>query len=397
MNVGEDAHIRPYINYKVVVMKSNSINKLSFYLQMLKARFGSGEYFIEMNISFTSGTKQFPAYVKKDGEKLVLSFLGTKKDFEWKEIENIAKDYDAMVLIYKERGTDAIINADDRNVTLKYDDIAPIEKNTTATVGERQYLIAPPKANDLLKEIGIMGQNGKIKNDMVRKYNQIDHFVELIADYLKKLDGKIEVLDCACGKSYLSFALNYYLKDVLKKDCHVTGVDYSEIVIEASKKSAKNLGYNNMTFVKADLTTYIPDRKPDVVISLHACDTATDMAIGAAINAGAKAIFAVPCCHKELLGQYSYEPFAPLLKHGIFKARQADLLTDSLRCLLLEASGYSVTAQEYISPVETPKNLLIKAFKDGKNAKKATKEYYELKKMLGITPKLETLIKLEAE
>ena len=378
-------------------MKSNSINKLSFYLQMLKARYGDGEYFIEMNISFKSGTKQFPASVKKDGEKLVLSFSGTKKDFDWKEIENIAKDYDAMVLIYKERGTDAIINADDRNVTLKYDDIAPIEKNTTATVGERQYLIASPKANDLLKEIGIMGQNGKIKNDMVRKYNQIDHFVELIADYLKRLDGKIEVLDCACGKSYLSFALNYYLKDVLKKDCHVTGVDYSEIVIEASKKSAKNLGYSNMTFVKADLTTYTPERKPDVVISLHACDTATDMAIGAAINAGAKAIFAVPCCHKELLGQYSYEPFAPLLKHGIFKARQADLLTDSLRCLLLEASGYSVTAQEYISPVETPKNLLIKAFKDGKNAKKATREYYELKKMLGITPKLETLIKLEAE
>lgn len=378
-------------------MKSNSINKLSFYLQMLKARYGNGEYFIEMNISFKSGTKQFPASVKKDGEKLVLSFSGTKKEFDWKEIENIAKDYDAMVLVYKERGTDAIITADDRNVTLKYDDIAPIEKNTTATVGERQYLIAPPKANALLKEIGIMGQNGKIKNDMVRKYNQIDHFVELIADYLKKLDGKIEVLDCACGKSYLSFALNYYLKDVLKKDCHVTGVDYSEIVIEASRKSAKNLGYNNMTFVKADLTTYTPEKKPDVVISLHACDIATDMAIGAAINAGAKAIFAVPCCHKELLGQYSYEPFAPLLKHGIFKARQADLLTDSLRCLLLEASGYSVTAQEYISPVETPKNLLIKAFKDGKNAKKATKEYYELKKMLGITPKLETLIKLEAE
>lgn len=378
-------------------MKSNSINKLSFYLQMLKARYGNGEYFIEMNISFKSGTKSFPASVKKSDDGLVLTFSGAKQPFVWDSIGEIAKDYDAMVLVYKERGTDAIINADDRNVTLRYDDIAPIEKNTTATVGERQYLIAPPKANALLKEIGIMGQNGKIKNDMVRKYNQIDHFVELIADYLKRLDGKIEVLDCACGKSYLSFALNYYLKDVLKKDCHVTGVDYSEVVIEASKRSAKNLGYTNMTFVKADLTTYKPKRKVDVVISLHACDTATDMAIGAAINAGAKAIFAVPCCHKELLGQYSYEPFAPLLKHGIFKARQADLLTDSLRCLLLEASGYTVTAQEYISPVETPKNLLIKAFKDGKNSKKATKEYFKLKEMLGINPRLETLINLEAD
>ena len=185
------------------------------------------------------------------------------------------------------------------------------------------------------------------------------------------------------------------LKDVLKKDCHVTGVDYSQTVIDASNRSAKNLGYSNMTFIKADLTTFVPQKKPDIVISLHACDTATDMAIAAGINAGAKAIFAVPCCHKELLGQYSYEPFAPLLKYGIFKARQADLLTDSLRCLLLEASGYSVTPQEYISPVETPKNLLIKAYKDGKNQKTATKEYFALKKMLGINPKLETLINLE--
>ena len=378
-------------------MKSNTIQKLSFYLTMLKSRYGEGEYFIGLEISYKSGTKSFPATVKNEDGKLIMKFSGSTMPFTWEKISEIAKEYDAMTLIYKERGTDAIINADDRNVTLRYDDIKPIEKNTTATVGDRQYLIAPPRANDLLKEIGIMGQNGKIKNDMVRKYNQIDHFVELIADYLKKLDGKIEVLDCACGKSYLSFALNYYLRDVLKKDCHVTGVDYSEVVIEASRKSAKNLGYTNMTFVKADLTTYKPERKPDVVISLHACDIATDMALGAAINAGAKAIFAVPCCHKELLGQYSYEPFAPLLKYGIFKARQADLLTDSIRCLLLEAAGYSVTAQEYISPVETPKNLLIKAFKDGKNSKKATEEYYRLKEMLGITPKLETLIKLEAK
>lgn len=261
-------------------------------------------------------------------------------------------------------------------------------------MGEREYLIALPKANALLTQIGIMGKNGKIKNDYVRKYNQIDHFVELASDYLKRLDGEIEVLDCACGKSYLSFAMNYYLRDVLKKNCHVTGIDYSENVIAASKKSAAALGYSNMTFEVADLNTFVPSRTPDVVISLHACDTATDLAIAAGINSGAKAMFIVPCCHKELLGQYSYEPFAPLLKHGIFKARQADLLTDSIRCLLLEASGYSVIAQEYISPVETPKNLLIRAFKDSSDTQRAKKDYYRIKEMLGIMPKLETLIKL---
>ena len=376
-------------------MNSNSINKISFYLEMLKARYGNGEYFIEAEINFKSGTKLFPASVKKENGMLQLLFGGSKSDFSWSSLLDICKEYDAVHLIYRERGTNAVLNADDRNVSLKYEDSAEMAKSTTATVGEREYLIAPPKANELLKEIGIMGQNGKIKNDMIRKYNQIDHFVELSSDYLNKMESGIEVLDCACGKSYLSFALNYYLRDVLKKDCHVTGVDYSDIVIEASKKSATRLGYENMTFIKADLTEFVPKRRPDIVVSLHACDTATDMAIAAGINAGAKAIFAVPCCHKELLKQYSYEPFSPLLKHGIFKARQADLITDSLRCLLLEASGYSVIAQEYISPVETPKNLLIRAFRDGKNAKNAKKEYFELKKLLGVTPKLETLINLE--
>lgn len=376
-------------------MKTSSVNKVAFYIEMLKARFGSGEYFIEMNINLKSGMKTFPGTVKKKDGKLELSFAGEVAEFKWEKISQIAKEYDSMVLIYKERGTNAKICADDRNVTLSYDDAGENEEIKTANVGERKYLIAPPKANALLKEIGIMGQNGKIKNDMIRKYNQIDHFVSLTADYLKKTEGKVEVLDCACGKSYLSFALNYYLRDVLKKDCHITGVDYSQTVIDASKRTAKNLDYSNMTFIKADLTDFVPQKKPDVVISLHACDTATDMAIAAGINAGAKAIFAVPCCHKELLEQYSYEPFAPLLKHGIFKARQADLITDSLRCLLLEASGYTVTAQEYISPVETPKNLLIRAFRDEKNSEKAKKEYFELKKLLKINPKLEKLINIK--
>ncbi len=377
-------------------MNKNTQSKTNFFLTVLDERLRNGkEYFLNIDINFKSGTKTFPALVKKDGEDFVFIHNAEKKRFEWSQITDAMANYDSMHLVYKERGTNAVIEASDRNVTLKYEDSAEDVEETTATVkNSRDYLIKPPKANTLLKEIGIMGENGKIKNDMVRKYNQIDHFVELVADHLKRLDGKVEVLDCACGKSYLSFALNYYLRDVLKKECHVTGVDYSDVVIKASKKSAENMGYSNMTFVKADLTDYKVTTPPDVVISLHACDIATDMAIAAGINNGAKAIFAVPCCHKELLGQYSYDEFEPLLKHGIFKARMADLLTDSIRCLLLEASGYTVTAQEYISPVETPKNLLIKAYKDGKRQKEAKEEYFKLKEMLGITPKLETLIKL---
>ena len=379
-------------------MKASTINQINMYAMMLSGRYGEGEYFLGAEISLKSGTKVFPADISLSGGSLKLTFGGGTRPFTWGELGALAKDYDAMTLTYRERGTNAILNADDRGASLRYEDSAAQEAKTdhsaTATVGAREYLIAPPKANALLKEIGIMSKEGKIKNDMVRKYNQIDHFVELISDHLTRLGEDAEVLDCACGKSYLSFALNYYLKDVLKKNCHVTGVDYSDTVITASQAAAKRLGYSNMTFIKADLNDFTPERRPDAVISLHACDTATDLAIAAGINGGAKAIFAVPCCHRELLGQYSYSPFEPILRHGIFKARQADLLTDGLRCLLLEAAGYSVTAQEYISPVETPKNLLIKAFKDGteRRSQAAKKEYFELKKLLGVSPKLESLI-----
>ena len=376
-------------------MNKNTQNKINFFVAVLKERYNNGEaYFKSIDISFKSGTKTFPAsVVREDG--LVFSHNAMKKPFLWEDIANYAAEYDSMKLIYRERGTNAVIIADDKNVTLKYEDPEDdTEEMTSEVKSERSYLIRPPKANALLKEIGIMSDSGKIKNDMIRKYNQIDHFVELVADYIKRIDGKIELLDCGCGKSYLSFALNYYIRDVLKRDCHVTGVDYSDIVINASKKSAANIGYNNMTFIKADLTDFKPSVAPSVVLSLHACDTATDMAIAAGINSGAKAIFAVPCCHKELLGQYSYPEFEPILKHGIFKARMADLLTDALRCLLLEASGYTVTANEYISPVETPKNLLIRAFRDGKRKDRAREEYFRLKEALGVTTKLETLIDL---
>lgn len=378
-------------------MNKNTQSKINFFLSVLKERFENGEeYFQGIEISFKSGTKNFPAAVRLENGTLILSHNAEKKAFSWEDVPDIAKEYDSMRFVYKERGTNAVLLADDKNVSLKYEDPGDEKEEAASEVrSERSYLIRPPKASALLKEIGIMSQTGKIKNDMVRKYNQIDHFVELAEDYLKNIKGDIELLDCGCGKSYLSFALNYYIRDVLKKGCHVTGVDYSEIVISASKKAAERLGYSNMTFIKADLTNFKPKTPPDFVLSLHACDTATDMAIATGINSGAKAIFAVPCCHRELLGQLSYPEFEPFLKHGIFKARMADLLTDSLRALMLEAMGYEVTVNEYISPVETPKNLLIRAFYTGKRSDGARRDYFKLKEALSVTPKLETLIDLQ--
>jgi SAM-dependent methyltransferase len=275
------------------------------------------------------------------------------------------------------------------------EDVKPnIDEYTASQIKNRDYYVKVGQANDLLKEIGVLTKDGKIKNDKIRKYNQIDHFVELIDKLLKEIEFKdsITVLDCACGKSYLSFVLNYYIKEVLKKKCYFVGIDYSETVIKASQKMADNLGYKNMDFIKEDLTNYTPNREIDLVISLHACDIATDMAIGLGIRAKSKAIVVVPCCHKELLGQYKYEALEPIIKHGVFKARFADLITDGMRTLMLEARGYDTSVVEYISPLDTPKNLMIRAIKKKEKNEKALKEYNELKSMFDVEPTLEKLI-----
>lgn len=242
-----------------------------------------------------------------------------------------------------------------------------------ASMSNRAYFVKPdnPRAIEMLKAIGIMGDNGKVKNDKIRKYNQIDHFIELIDPMLRKLcdakkkqengDKTIDIVDCACGKSYLSFALCYYVRFVLKTPCRFTGLDYNSIVIEDSKRIAEKLGYTNMKFIETDIGKYEPDRKYDLLITLHACDIATDLALRFGIDHGVKAMVCVPCCHREMNDQgFELGAADPVLKYGILKARIADSLTDGLRAMYLEAIGYDVSMVEYISPLDTPKNLMMR-------------------------------------
>lgn len=151
---------------------------------------------------------------------------------------------------------------------------------------------------------------------------------------------------------------------------------------------AENLNYRNMEFKAVDIKNYLPNKKIHVIISLHACDTATDMALALGIRLNSDVIIAVPCCHRELLNQYSYEPFNSILKHGIFKTKMADILTDGMRSLMLEAKGYDVSVVEYISPLETPKNLMIRAIKTGDDSSKAMDEYMSLMSKLNVYPAL---------
>ncbi|MDD6485209.1 MAG: SAM-dependent methyltransferase [Clostridiales bacterium] len=376
-------------------MNKKTVSKAELFFGGLLSRMEENrDFFKEIRINLKSGTKYFTALITMDGE-VCLDYQAVKRQtdknalFGW-FLAELSK-YDSAEIIYTERGAKIVITADDKRVSMKHEDTAVPKTDTAAVKTGREYVVNPALAGDLLKEIGILAENGKIKNDKIRKYNQIDYFIELMQGVLKEIGERDEylILDCACGKSYLSFVMNFYLREILKKKCRFVGVDYSETVINASRQTAKNLGYNNMEFIKADLREYTPEEKPDLVISLHACDIATDMAMALGIRAKSRAIVCVPCCHKDILKQYSYEPFHAVTKHGILKARLADTLTDGIRGAYLEAAGYKVSMIEYISPLETPKNIMIRAVYCGKKSERARQDYEDLKRMLNVSPAIE--------
>lgn len=389
-------------------MDKSTQAKFNLMLQGIAARLiDEIDYFERITGEFKSGTKVFPLNCVPEGKLLNISFEGRSVKAHPDEIPELfsgfAAPFEKVSLLYKSRGELLMIEADGKNVSMKTKALEEAKDDTikshadTGIVTGRSYLIRPGKADRLLKAIGIMADNGKIKNDMIRKYNQIDHFVELVEPMLKDLmkgRSELKVVDCACGKSYLSFVLNYYLKEVMKINCRFTGIDISEGVIRSSRKIAEELNYRNMEFITGDIRTllYQDERgaaiQPDLVISLHACDVATDFALAYGIRNRARGIIAVPCCHSELLNQYSYKPFEDIIKHGVFKARLADVLTDGLRCMILEAFGYSVSAVEYVSPLDTPKNLLIRSVLTGRFNSGKYEACINMAKMLDSEPML---------
>lgn len=380
-------------------MNKQSISKLKLFFMGLNNRYlENNDIFLKIKVVYKTGLKEFKGEGTFDNEKIKYNYNGITKSYEFNDLLEAIVDqcekYEMVTITYSERGTNVLINGDNKNVTMKNvetkeeDNNTSIKKEKSSTLLNRNYYIKADKAEKLLKAIDIMTKDGKIKNDKIRKYNQIDHYVELLDSLLDKFKNKgiITILDCGCGKSYLSFVLNYYLTEVKKIKCNFIGIDYSEQVIEASKNIASELGYRNMEFLAMDIKNFKPKKKINIVLSLHACDTATDMALALGVRVEADAIIAVPCCHREILSQYSYKPFESVLKYGILKARMADVLTDGLRGALLEAKGYDVSIIEYISPLETPKNLMIKAFKVKDEDYDAMNEYINMMASLNVYP-----------
>lgn len=263
----------------------------------------------------------------------------------------------------------------------------------------KQYIMEPGTPISFLVELGIMTKDGKVVAKKSDKFKQLNRFLEMIADVLPALDKgrKLHIIDFGCGKAYLTFALYHYLVDVNKWEVDIQGLDLKKDVILHCQELADKMGYSGLHFTVGDINQFKPDSNVDMVITLHACDTATDAALEKAIRWQAEVILSVPCCQHELYDQVKSDALAPILHHGILKERFASLATDAARVQLLEILGYQTQILEFIDLEHTPKNLLIRAVKrkSKKGTKKSLEEYNAFKKALNINPSLERRFQME--
>lgn len=257
---------------------------------------------------------------------------------------------------------------------------------------QKQYLLEEGKPVPFLIELGVMNSEGKIIAKKYDKFKQINRFLEMIRDIVPELSNEktVKIIDFGCGKSYLTFALYYYLQEIAGLSIEVVGLDLKADVITHCNSLAQKYGYEHLRFEIGDIAKYDDQQEVDMVVTLHACDTATDAAIEKAVRWGARVILSVPCCQHELFKQMKNETLNPLLKHGIIKERIAALATDSLRAQLLEILGYRTQILEFIDIENTPKNLLIRAVKGAPaDREKLVESYLSAKNFLHVNPYLE--------
>ena len=234
----------------------------------------------------------------------------------------------------------------------------------------KQYILKEGIPVPFLVDLGVMNKEGKIHTHSYDKFKQINRFLEFIEDILPSLqkDREVTILDFGCGKSYLTFAMYYYLKELKGYDVNIIGLDLKEDVIKKCSGLARKYGYEKLHFLQGDIADYEGVNKVDMVVTLHACDKATDYALAKAVEWDAEVILSVPCCQHELNYRIQNDLLEPVLKYGILKERMSALITDGIRAELLESEGYHTQILEFIDMEHTPKNLLIRAVKTGDKA-----------------------------
>ena len=259
---------------------------------------------------------------------------------------------------------------------------------------KKHYILEEGKAVPFLQDLGVMTKEGETVRTKFDKFRQINRYLEFIEDVINELptDRTIRIIDFGCGKSYLTFAMYYYLHELQHRDIQVTGLDLKTDVIKHCNELAEKLGYDRLKFERGDISTYEGTDVADMVVTLHACDLATDYALDKAVKWGARVILAVPCCQHELNRQIKCDSLKPVLKYGIIKERIAALLTDALRANLLEQQGYETQILEFIDMEHTPKNLLIRAVKKGSMRPKHSTDIRTVEEMLHVMPTLDKLL-----
>ena len=260
----------------------------------------------------------------------------------------------------------------------------------------KHYILEEGKTVPFLRDLGVMTKTGEIVRTKFDKFRQINRFLEFIEDILPQLpkDREVTILDFGCGKSYLTFAMYYYLHELNGYDIRIIGLDLKTDVIEACNQLAKKYGYKKLKFLEGNIADYTGSDEVDMVVTLHACDTATNFALAKAVGWKAKVILSVPCCQHELNGQMANEVLAPLFSYGLIKERMAALVTDSLRAEYLKREGDDTQILEFIDMEHTPKNILIRAVYTGKRGDN-DEAICACEKMLHVQPTLGKLLKGE--
>lgn len=364
--------------YQIILSKakgSKAITKVKIRPLLLKGR-------LMFQVSETKGTQIFHSNLNKEEvTERIIDYLN--KDFS--QAEFTPGKLWAMVLISKKG-----------KITIKKKKQEMACQADLSHNKVKNYILPEGVPVPFLVDLGVQTIDGKTVRSRYDKFRQINRYLEFIADIMPILptERRIRIVDFGCGKSYLTFALYYYMKILCKRDIQVVGLDLKEKVIEECNSLAKKYGYENLNFVCGDVVQYQALEAVDMVVTLHACDTATDYALKKAISWGAKVIFTVPCCQHEVNGQIKNELLQPLLKYGLLKERIAALVTDGIRANLLEEQGYQVQIMEFIDMEHTPKNILIRAVRESNPQKRVT-NVGKMAQFLGVENTLQKLLKAE--
>lgn len=257
----------------------------------------------------------------------------------------------------------------------------------------KKYILEEGKPAPFLQDLGVMTQTGEIVRTKFDKFRQINRFLEFVEDILPQLpkDREVTILDFGCGKSYLTFAMYYYLHELKHYDIRMIGLDLKTDVIKHCNQLAEKYGYDKLRFLEGNIADYTGADEVDMVVTLHACDTATDFALAKAVGWKAKVILSVPCCQHELNAQMKNEVLSPIFSYGLIKERMAALFTDALRAEYLKREGYDTQILEFIDMEHTPKNILIRAVYTGKPAKNEA-QIRAIEEMLHVDPMIGKLL-----